>query len=82
MIPLEHSVRPSFKKIFSNKKGSIFIEASIVMPLACIIAVAMIQIAIISFNELAKQVADHKLELSERSYVLQTEIIRNYERFS
>ena len=79
MTPLGHLVRQSFNRILLSKKGSIFIEASIVMPLACIIAIAMIGLAISFFNDFEKQVRGHKLELSEKSYTLQIEIIRNYE---
>ena len=81
MTPLEHLAKPNSNRKLLNKKGSIFIEASIVMPLACIIAIAMIQLAICFFNEFASQVAEHKLDLSEKSYTLQIEIIRNYGKF-
>ena len=81
MTLLERLAKLNFKRNLLNKEGSLFIEASIVMPLACIIAIAMIQLAICFFNEFASQVAEHKLDLSEKSYTLQIEIIRNYGKF-
>lgn len=79
MTPLAHLVKQNFKKFTFDKGGGLFIEASVVMPLACIITIMMIQIAILFYNDFSKQVDDHKLEISQKSYFLQTEMIRNYE---
>lgn len=79
MTPLGLLVKQNFKKNLFNKRGSIFIEASIVMPLACIITIMMIQISIVYYNEFAKQVHHHMDDISKKSFIIQTEIIRNYE---
>jgi len=65
-----------------NKRGSIFIEASIVMPLALIISINMLLMAMFFYQNICEQTRRHKEELRQFSYVLQMEYIRNYERFS
>ena len=51
--------------MFKSKRGSIYIEASAVMPLTCLIVIGMITIAISFYNQLNKQVEEHKVLLSE-----------------
>ncbi len=65
--------------VLRSRRGSSYIEASIVMPLACIVSIMMIQIAIVFFNDLLKQRTEHKEYFEEKNYSLQIELIRNYE---
>lgn len=81
MKPSVHSAKQNFKNSYRNKNGSIFIEASIIFPLACIIAIAMLHFAILFFNELEGQVSEHVSTIKEDSYMIQVEIIRNHEKF-
>lgn len=58
----------------NNKRGSIFIEASMVMPLTCLIVIGIIILSIGVYNNLNKQVKIHKEALigwtkSESDYV-------------
>ena len=76
---LARLIKQSFSSALKSKRGSSYIEASIVMPLACIISIMMIQIAIVFFNDLLKQTTKHKEFFEEKSYSLQIELIRNYE---
>lgn len=76
MVLLVHFLKQNFKNSLSNKKGSIFIEASITMPLACVIAVTIIQISVVLFNDFKNQVQDHVKYMDEKSYSMQIEIIR------
>lgn len=76
MVLLVHFLKQNFKNSLSNKKGSIFIEASITMPLACVIGVTIIQISVVLFNDFKNQVQDHVKYMDEKSYSMQIEIIR------
>ena len=58
----------------NNKRGSIFIEASMVVPLTCLIVIGIIILSIGVYNNLNKQVKIHKEALigwtkSESDYV-------------
>lgn len=46
-----------------NKKGSIYIEASIVLPLSCLIVITMITISVSFYNVFLKTVMNHKEEI-------------------
>lgn len=81
MIPLEHSIKQSFKKAMLNKRGSVILEGSMTIPLACIIAVMIIQTAVLFYDDFAVQVKTHKKQLSERNYTLQIEMIRNHDKY-
>lgn len=78
---LERLTKASFRIFSHNKKGSIFIEASLVMPMACIISIMMLQIAICFFYRFQEQVETHIEALNNKNYMLQIEIIRNNEKF-
>ena len=79
IIPLGRLIRQNFNEL-RNKKGSIFIEASLVLPLTCIILITMITTAMSFYGDLAEQAKNHKEELAEKSYLLQMALIRNYEK--
>ena len=57
-----------------------FIEASLVLPLTCIIIIIMITTAMSFYSNLEEQVENHKNELANKSYTLQIAFIRNYEK--
>ena len=77
---LGHLVKANSKMFSHNKMGSIFIEASLVMPMACIVSIMMLQIAIYFFYQLQEQVENHIEVLNNRNYVIQIEMIRNNEK--
>lgn len=52
-----------------NKKGSIYIEATMVMPLTCFIVIAMIVISVGFFNRFTEQLNLHKNELEKGNMV-------------
>jgi len=57
-----------------NKKGSIYIEATMVMPMAFMIVITMLTISIGFYNQFINQVKWHKEELigltmSECNYI-------------
>lgn len=81
MIHLARLTKQSFKGFCHNKKGEVFIEASIAMPLACVISIMMLQLAVIFFNELEEQVKEHISMINEKSYMIQIEILRKNEKF-
>lgn len=81
MIPLVRWIKQNFKKTLLNKRGSAILEGSMTMPLACIIAVMIIQMAVLFYDDFAVQVKDHKKQLDERYYTLQIEMIRNHEKY-
>ena len=78
---LGHLVKANSKMFSHNKMGSIFIEASLVMPMACIVSIMMLQIAICFFYQFQEQVETHMEALNNKNYMLQIEIIRNNEKF-
>ena len=77
---LERLVKANSKIFSHNKKGSIFIEASLVMPMACIVFIMMLQIAVFFFYQLREQVETHMEELNNKNYMIQIEMIRNNEK--
>lgn len=81
MIPLVHLIKQSFKKALLNKRGSAILEGSMTIPLACIIAVMIIQTAVLFYDDFTVQVRAHKKQLDERNYTLQIEMIRNHEKY-
>ena len=80
MTLLVHLIKQSFKSVIKNRRGSSYIEASIAMPLACVISIMMLQLGIVFFNDLIKQTEEHKKYFEDTNYNLQIEIIRNYEK--
>lgn len=81
MIPLEVSTRASFKKHAADKRGSIYVEASMVMPLTCFIIVALMGIMMTFHGELSRQIKLHKDGAAQWSCSSELILIRNYERF-
>jgi hypothetical protein len=81
MILLGLSAKLSFKKIFANKKGSAILEATMVMPLTCLILVTLVGIIMTFHGNFAKQVNSHKKEILERECHKELLKIRLYDRF-
>lgn len=81
MIPLVHWIKQNFKKTLLSKRGSAILEGSMTMPIACIIAVMIMQTAVLFYDDFAVQVRTHKKQLDERNYTLQIEMIRNHEKY-
>lgn len=63
----------------NNKKGSMYLEATMVMPLSIIICISLIYISLNFYNEIVRQVESHKQYLEEANYLVQLEILRYYE---
>lgn len=63
----------------NNKKGSMYLEATMVMPLSIIICISLIYISLNFYNEIVRQVESHKQYLEDANYLLQLEILRYYE---
>ena len=82
MTLLVHLIRQSFNSVIKNKNGSSYIEASIAMPLACIISIMMLQLGIVFFNDLIKQTEEHKEYLDKTYGVLYWYIMRNLEYYN
>ena len=65
----------------NSKRGSIFVEATIIMPLTISISVAMILLAVHFHGQLLEQAKTHKKEIEEKSYNMQLEMGSWYESF-
>ena len=79
IIPLERLIKRSFNHL-KGKAGSIFIEASLVLPLTCIILITMITMAMSFYRNIYDQVQNHKEEMMNESHRLQMEAVRVYEK--
>lgn len=53
--------------MIKNKKGGIYIEASVAMPAACVISVLLVSITISFYSGICRQVSLHREELSKIS---------------
>ncbi len=81
MTHSEALVKASFNKQVFNKRGSLYIEASMLMPLACFIMIALMGIIMTFYGHLVKQTENHKEEVCKWECTKEIELIRNYERF-
>lgn len=52
-----------------------------VMPLACLVVLALMGIIFAFHGDLAKQVESHKKQVSGWDFSVEMELIRNHERF-
>ncbi len=80
MKHLVHLVKVSSRIIRNNKKGSMYIESSMVLPMACFVMIVLIGISMRFHGRLAEQVLEHEEYFTQKKYTIQMEIIRNYER--
>jgi len=53
------------ENLIKNKKGGIYIEAALVMPSACLIAVLLISLSVCFYEKICVQVEEHKIKLDE-----------------
>lgn len=64
-----------------NKKGSIFIEASMILPITVLTIAGLICLIMFFHGQFAKQADEHIRKLSEEDYSAQMEMIRNNENY-
>ena len=64
-----------------NKRGSVYIEASIVLPVSCLILFALAALIMIFHGDVAQQVSKHTEDISAWDCEEEIEAIRKYERF-
>lgn len=64
-----------------NKRGSVYIEASIVLPVSCLILFALAALIMIFHGDVAQQVSKHTKDISAWDCEKEIETIRKYERF-
>ena len=64
-----------------NKRGSVYIEASIVLPVCCLILFALAALIMIFHGDVAQQVSKHTEDISAWDCEKEIEAIRKYERF-
>ena len=66
--------------MFKNKKGSIYVEASLVMPAACLICIALIYITMFFYTEIRRQVDSHAVELEKWSEKKSSSDVRSVDK--
>jgi hypothetical protein len=81
MILLDLLAKLSSKKILANKRGSAILEATMVMPLTCLILVTLVGIIMTFHGDLSKQVSMHEKEVLKRECHKELLKIRVYDRF-
>ena len=64
-----------------TKRGSVYIEASIVLPVSCLILFALAALIMIFHGDVAQQVSKHTEDISAWDCEKEIEAIRKYERF-
>ena len=64
-----------------NKRGSVYIEASIVLPVRCLILFALAALIMTFHGDVAQQVSKHTKDISAWDCEKEIETIRKYERF-
>ena len=62
--------------MFKNKKGSIYVEASLVMPAACLICIALIYITMFFYTEVDR----HAVELEKWSEKKSSSYVRTVDK--
>lgn len=82
MIPSAASTETDSKPLLRGKAGSVFIEASMILPVTCLILTALIGIIMTFHGNLAKQTKLYGEEVKSWDRSVQVEIVRNYERFT
>ena len=81
MILLEALTKAGFKKSLFDKTGSIYVEASIVMPVTCLIIIGMIGLIMTFYSSVHKQAEEHIEIVSGWDCSEQIEVIRRFDRF-
>lgn len=66
--------------MIKSKKGSIYVEASLVMPVTCLISISLIGLAMTFFSDIRHQVDYHKEELEKWSQGKEASYIRSIDR--
>ena len=64
-----------------NKRGSVYIEASTVLPVSCLILFALAALIMTFHGDVAQQVSKHTKDISAWDCEKEIETIRKYERF-
>ena len=64
-----------------KKRGSVYIEAAIVLPVSCLILFALAALIMIFHGDVAQQVSKHTEDISAWDCEKEIEAIRKYERF-
>lgn len=72
----EASVRASFRQLISDRRGSVYVEASMVMPMTCLIMAAMIAVIMSFYGDVSSQTEDHIEQASRWDITAQIEVIR------
>lgn len=75
------SARANFKNLIGDKRGSAYVEAAMVLPVSCLILVAMAGLIMAFHGSVGKQTASHIEEIRSWDCEAEIEVIRNYERF-
>lgn len=65
--------------MLKNKKGSIYIEGSLVMPLTCLIAVSLIGIAMYFHGNIIKQIETHDKAFVKYEGGYEARYVREYD---
>lgn len=71
----------NFKRRDNCKRGSVYVEASMVMPLTCFILLALVGIIMAFHGEFSKQINAHTESIKHWDCSKELVLIRNYERF-
>lgn len=77
----EALTRASFKKQLPDKRGSIYVEASMVIPMTCMIIMGMIGLIMTFHGHVYKQAKSHIETVFGWECSKQIEVIRRYDRF-
>lgn len=70
------SAKASFRRKLAQRSGSIYVEASMVMPLTCLVMAGLIAVIMSFYGAVAKQSEDHIKQASEWYVTGQIEVIR------
>lgn len=70
-----------FAKYRLNKRGSMYIEASMTLPLACFILIALVGLTMTFHGNVARQAENHKETVAGWDCKKEMELIRRYDRF-
>lgn len=70
------SAKASFRRKLAQRSGSIYVEASMVMPLTCLVMAGLIAVIMSFYGAVSKQSEDHIKQASEWDVTGQIEVIR------
>lgn len=67
-------------RLYGNKKGSVYVEATFVMPAAVIIAAALITLTVSFYSDICRQAERHEEELSGQKAGYESSYVRKADR--